>query len=363
MVIIIKLSKMGKTVRKVSNKIGMPPGSLIHVGEQKVDIAKMTVIDYAKELLSEMPLDKIEACDQCMEQDCVSWININGLHDVNLMENVGQYFGLHALVLEDIMNTKHRPKAEEYDDYLFFTLKMLHYNEETLEVENEQVSFVLGEYTIVSFQEKEGDVFEPIRERIRKGKGKVREKKTDYLVYLLIDIVIDNYYTVIEQLGTRLEELEEMVLDNPPKNFLSTIQQLKKQLIMVRKAVYPLREAIGFMEKGDTKFVADDTLKYFRDVYDHTITVIDSVETYRDMLSSIKDIYLSSLSNKMNNTMKVLTIMASIFIPLTFIAGVYGMNFKHMPELDSPYGYVGVWVAMIVTAITLIIYFKKKDWL
>lgn len=354
---------MGKSVRKVSRKIGLPPGSLVHVGEQKVDSVKMTVIDYSKDLFNEMPLSKIDACDQCNEQDSVSWININGLHDVSLMENVGKYFGIHTLVLEDIMNTKHRPKAEEYDDYLFFTLKMLHYNEETLEVENEQVSFILSDKTIISFQEKEGDVFEPIRERIRKGKGKVREKKTDYLVYLLIDIVIDNYYTVIEQLGNRLEDLEEIVLDNPPKDFLHTVQQLKRQLIMVRKAIYPLREAIGFMEKGEAKFVADDTLKYFRDVYDHTITVIDSVETYRDMLSSIKDIYLSSLSNKMNNTMKVLTIMASIFIPLTFIAGVYGMNFKYMPELDSPYGYIGVWIVMIFTALALIIYFKKKDWL
>jgi magnesium transporter len=354
---------MGKSVRKVSKKIGLPPGSLVHIGEQKIDNAKMTVIDYSKALFTERAVDKIEECDQCMAQNCVSWLNVNGLHDVALMDSIGKYFGLHTLVLEDIMNTKHRPKAEEYDDYLFFTLKMLHYNEETLEVENEQVSFVLGEYTIVSFQEKAGDVFEPIRERIRKGKGKVREKKTDYLVYLLIDIVIDNYYSVIEQLGNRLEELEELVLDNPPKDFLSTLQQLKKQLIMVRKAIYPLREAIGIMQKGETQFVADDTLKYFRDVYDHTITVIDSVETYRDMLSSIKDIYLSSLSNKMNNTMKVLTIMASIFIPLTFIAGVYGMNFKDMPELNSPYGYPGVWIAMIVTALGLIIYFKKRDWL
>lgn len=346
-----------------SKKRGLPPGSLVYIGNERTEQVEIDLFHYNPEACHEMLLTDFSECASYITDPDPTWVNISGIHDAAVMEAVGSAFGLHNLVLEDIMNTDHRPKTEEFDEHIFFTLKMLMYDETTDTVDREQVSFILTRSALISFQEHKGDVFEPIRERIRQGKGRVREKKTDYLVYLLIDIVIDNYFSIIEQVGNRVDELEEIALTDPPADFLSTLQNLKKQLIILRKSVFPLRESIGFIEKGESKFIKKDTLKYFRDVYDHTISVIDAIETSRETLSAVKDIYLSTMSNKMNHTMKVLTVMASIFIPLTFIAGIYGMNFDHMPELHYEYGYEMVWVAMILVTLGMVVYFRRKGWI
>jgi magnesium transporter len=350
-------------LKKRSKKAGLPPGSLVHIGEQKTDAMKFSVLDYDEQNCSETPLTDLDQCISLRGKPSVTWLDIEGVHDIEALEKIGHCFGLHPLVMEDILNTDQRPKIEDYGDYLYIVLRMLTNGSETGEIASEQVSLILGENFVLSIQEgAKGDVFEPVRTRIRNGKGQIRKLGADYLVYSLIDAVVDNYFIVLEKIGERVELLEETLISDPGPETLHLIHNLKREMIYLRKSVWPLREVVSGMQRRDSTLIRESTGYYLRDVYDHTIQVIDTVETFRDMLSGMLDIYLSSISNRTNAVMKVLTVIATIFMPLTWIAGVYGMNFKHMPELAWVYGYPAVWLAMIFVAIGMVIYFKKKKW-
>jgi magnesium transporter len=280
---------------------------------------------------------------------------------VGSIEKLGENFGIHRLVLEDILNTEHTPKIEVYEDYLFFTLKMITLGEDK-GIESEQVSIILGDNYVISFQEKEGDVFDPVRERLRGQKGKIRARGADYLLYALVDVIADNYFVIIDAYGDILEELEDEIFMEPREDHLQVVQQSKRDLIKLRKSVFPLREAVLFLERSDTKLVKAETAPFFRDVYDHVLHVTESIESFRELNTGLKDIYLSRLSMKMNEVMQTLTIIATIFIPLTFVAGVYGMNFENMPELGWKYGYLAVWIVMLAITTLLIFYFRRKRW-
>ncbi len=353
---------MDKKTKKGS-KAGLPPGTLVHVGEIKTEKARITIISYNKEGFIEKNVEDIEECQPFKDTPGVNWINIDGIHLVDIIYNTGKYFKLHPLLLEDIMNTEQRPKMEDFNDNIFIVIKMLSYNKDTDELLHEQVSLVLSSNIVISFQEREGDIFDPVRNRIRKGMGQIRRMGADYLAYALVDIIIDNYFVILEQLGEKIDILEEELVTNPTPDTMKIIHRLKRYLIFLRKSIWPLREVIGALERSGSRLIQKNTKLYLRDVYDHTIQVIDTIETFRDIVSGMLDIYLSSISNKMNEVMKVLTIIATIFIPLTFIAGIYGMNFKYMPELDWALGYPLVLMIMLGIGIVMGLYFKKKMWI
>ena len=354
---------MSRFIKKQMTKAGASPGTLVHIGEQKVDDTRITLIDYDEAHLQERVLDGIEEAFPLKDLPTVTWINIDGLHEIDIIENVGQHFNIHPLVLEDIVNTGQRPKTEEFEDFIYVVLKMLHYNENSEEISSEQFSLVLGPDFLISFQEIQGDVFKTVRERIRKPKTRIRKAGCDYLAYALIDAVVDNYFLILEKLGENIETLEEDLLENPSPETLQTLHEMKREMIYLRKQIWPIREMINSLVKGETSLVNESTSLFFRDIYDHTIQIIDTIESFRDILSGMLDIYLSTLSNKMNEVMKVLTIIATIFIPITFVAGIYGMNFKFMPELEWRWGYVMVWAIIVVVVGIMIGFFKKKQWL
>ena len=295
-----------------------------------------------------------------LKKDRVNWINLDGLSNPGIIEKLQNHFSFHSLVIEDILNDQ-RPKSEEYEDYLFFTLKML-YSIEGDKIEYEQISFVLGSNYLISFQEKAGDLFDPFRERIRLDQGRARKKKSDYLLYRLIDIIVDHYYVILDNIGDQVEEIEESVHSSSTANAFQKIQSIKKELIFLRKAVYPLREALSKLVKGESNFIEEENLRYFSDVYDHSVHLIDSLDTYKDLTSSLMDIHINTMNTKMNEVMKLLTIITTIFIPLSFIAGIYGMNFDVMPELRWRYGYPAVRVAMGGVCIGMLYYFKRRKW-
>ncbi len=352
-----------KLLKRSSKKAGLPPGTLVHVGEKKVEKVRIRIIDYNESGITEKQVDKIEDCFPFRDEPTTSWINIDGLHEIDIIEKIGNYFGIHPLVLEDIVHTGQRPKFEEADTYIYIVMKMLHYDKNDNDIRDEQFSLILGKNFIISFQEKYGDVFEPVRQRIRSGKIRVRKRKADYLAYALIDAIVDNYFVALEQLGEKIVELEGELLSDPKPETMQAIHFLKRRLIVLRKSVWPLREVINLFERSESDLIEDSTSPYLRDVYDHTIQIIDTIESYRDMVSGMLDTYLSSVSNKMNEVMKVLTIIATIFIPLTFIAGIYGMNFEFMPELNWHWSYPVVWVVMLAVAGTMIYYFRRKKWM
>jgi magnesium transporter len=354
---------MQKLIKKRSKKAGLPPGTLVHIGEKKADTPKITVMDYDEAHFQEKEIKTIEECFLFKDKPTVTWINIDGLHQVEILEKLGECYGLHPLVLEDILNTDQRPKMEDYGEYLYIVLRMLNYNDKSSEIESEQISLVLGPNFVFSFQEREGDTFNPIRDRIRNSKGRIRKMGADHLAYTLLDSIIDNYFIILEKLGEKIEFLEEEVVTQPGPETLQTIHHLKREMIFLRKGVWPLREVISGLERGESSLIKESTRIYLRDVYDHTIQTIDTIETYRDMVSGMLDIYLSSISNRLNAVMKVLTIIATIFMPLTFLAGIYGMNFKYMPELEWRWGYPVVWFAVVLISVSMLIYFKRKKWL
>lgn len=359
-----------RLLKKISKKkIGLEPGSVIFVGEKKIDKPRIRVIDYDKDTLQEQEISSIEDCFSFRDTSTISWINIDGLHDEQLLEKIGEHYGLHPLNIEDIANTGQRPKLEITDNYVLIILKMLYMDMTSKEIISEQFSFIFGNNFVLSFQEKVGDVFESVRERLRKTIPRVRFMNADYLAYALIDAVVDHYYIVLEEMGNRVEELEDILVQHPQPEDLQTIHELKRQLVYMRKVTWPLREVIGGLERDETTLIKKETKIYIRDLYEHTIQVIDTVETFRDMVSGLLDIYLSSISNKMNEVMKVLTIIATIFIPLGFLAGVYGMNFDtsigglNMPELRQPYGYIMFWGIAVLIGVGLLTFFKRKKWL
>lgn len=320
----------------------------------------LELISYNREQHERVDNISIDELLKKIDPNKVNWINMDGMGDLTIIEKLQAYFCFDALTLDDVINDQ-RPKAEEYDDYLFFTLKML-YKINEAKIDYEQISFVLGTNYLISFQEKEGDLFEAFRERIRLDQGKVRKMGADYLMYRLIDIIIDNYYTVLDNIGTQLEDIEDCIYTDSAEEAFHKIQGIKKELIFLRKAVYPLREALSKVMKGETSFVQEENMRYFSDVYDHAVHVIDTLETYKDLTSSLLDIHMNTMNNRMNEVMKLLTIITTIFIPLSFISGLYGMNFEFMPELHSKWGYPAVLIFMALISGGMIFYFKRKKW-
>jgi magnesium transporter len=352
-----------KLYKRSSKKAGLSPGTLVHIGEKKTEEVNISMMDYDESQIQEKGAATVGECLPFKEKPTVTWVNVTGIHDVTVIEEFGKAFNIHPLLLEDIVHPDQRPKLEDYDDYLFLVLRMLIYDEAKEELLSEQVSLILGPNFVITFQEREGDVFDAVRARIRNGKGKIRKMGCDYLTYALIDSVVDNYFVVLEKYGEKIEILQEEVLSQPTPETLQMIQRTKRDMIFLRKSVWPLREAINALQRGESSLVTDDVSVYLRDVYDHTIQVIDTIETFRDMLSGTLDVYLSSVSNKMNEVMKVLTIIATIFMPMTFIAGIYGMNFKYMPELDWHWAYPVIWAVIIVLGVLMLMGFKRKKWL
>ncbi|MBR9676707.1 magnesium/cobalt transporter CorA [Candidatus Woesearchaeota archaeon] len=350
-------------IKKRGKKHGLPPGTLIHVGEKKSEKVKLTLVDYNEKIFKEFNPERVEECFTYKNKKTVTWVNVDGLHDVKTIEKIGECFQLHPLVLEDLLNTDQRPKVEDYGDYLFFVLKLFYHDEDEKEIIVEQVSIVLGEDFVISFQEQPSDVFNNLKDRISQSKGRIRKAGADYLVYSLLDTIVDHYFLVLEKVGEQLGVVEERLTRDPTPKALKVLQSLKRDMIFLRKAIWPVREVIAGFERATEKLLKKSTGLYLRDVHDHTVQVIDTIETFRDMIGGMQDIYLSSLSHKMNEVMKVLTAISTIFIPLTLIASIYGMNFKYMPELNWRYGYIGVMSFMLVIGLLLAYYFKKKEWL
>lgn len=354
---------MPRLIKERSKKKGLPPGTLIHIGEKRTGDVRITVIDYDDKQVNELEIKNIDQCIPFKDKPTVTWINVEGLHKSEIIQKLGDCYGLHPLVLEDILNTDQRPKIEDYKDYLYIVLKMLHAANDGGSV-IEQISLILGPNFVISFQEGiEGDAFGSVRERIRSGKGRIRGMGADYLAYSLIDAIVDNYFAVLEGFGEKIEAIENELITNPDMRTLHNIHQLKRELLFLRKSVWPLREVVDVMERGGSGLIQDSTVLYLRDVYDHTIQVIDTIEISREMLSGMLDIYLSSISNRLNETIRFLTIIGTVFIPLTFIVGIYGMNFEFMPELKWRYGYFAVLAVMAAIGVFMLLYFRKKKWL
>ncbi|HEX6532498.1 MAG TPA: magnesium/cobalt transporter CorA, partial [Nitrospira sp.] len=295
-------------------------------------------------------------------EESVVWINVGGVHDVQVLETLGKQFSLHPLLLEDVANTDQRPKLDDYEEYLFLVIKMLSLTERK-EIAVEQVSLVLGRNYVLSFQENGTDVFQPVRERLRGGKGRLRQADSDYLLYALVDAIVDQYFAVLELMGERLEAVQQAVVDDPKPETLNDIHALKRQLLFLRRAVWPLRDVMNNLSRSDCRFLHDPTKVFFRDVYDHVVQIVDTIETLREMVSASLDIYLSSVSYRLNAVMRVLTVITTIFMPLSFIASIYGMNFEYMPELRSPWGYPLVLGVMAAVGVGMLVLFRKKRWL
>jgi magnesium transporter len=353
---------MPRNRHKLSKRAGQPPGTLRVNGEPANAPVKITVIDYDAAHFQEKLVGEIAECFPFKETETVTWINVDGLGNIKIIEELGKCFNIHPLILEDVLNTEQRPKMEELDTYIYLNLKMLSFIETQKEVKIEHISMIIGPNFLISLQEDVGDIFDPVRERIRKD-GRIRKFGPDYLAYALIDLIVDNYFVVMEKLEERVEDLEEELVTNPTQESLHKINRLKKDMIFLRKSVWPLREVINSLERSESPLIKESTTIYLRDVYDHTIQVIDTLETFRDMVSGMIDIYLSGLSYKMNEIMKVLTLIATIFIPLTFVVGLYGMNFKNMPELSWEFGYYSVLIVMAVMVAGMLAYFRRKKWI
>jgi len=341
----------------------MPPGSLVYIGDRGPVPTTVSAIDFTETEMVEKVGITLEEVLPLRDSPSITWLNFSGLADVEVIRQLGEAFGLHPLVMEDILNTGQRPKLELYDDYVYLVLKMVYRGEHGNEISYEQISLVLGKNYVLSFQEREGDVFNGIRDRIRNNKGRLRKSGADYLVYSLVDAVVDNYFPALEMVGDRVEDIEERLSENPDPGLLGEIYRLKRENLFLRKFIWPIREVVAALMRQDTELVSPSTNTYLRDVYDHSIQVMDVVETYADMLSGLLDVYMSTVSNRMNEIMKTLTIIATIFIPLTFIVGLYGMNFKYMPELTNKLAYPLILLGMAGVSALMVYYFRRKGWL
>jgi len=350
------------SLKKKKRTIGLAPGTLTYIGEKQAAKAEIQVINYSPEHYEENKVETIAACRAYLNSQSVTWININGVNDLDTIKNLGDHFKIHPLVLEDAVNTTHRPKSDVYDDYIYFLLKMLYHDPAQNVIQHEQVSLILGADYVISLQEEEGDVFDPVRARIKSGSGRIRKRGSDYLVYALIDTIVDHYFKILEELVEKIEDLQDQVITDPGKDTLDVIQQLKHEMLFVRRSVWPLRDIITSLIRDESQLIDENITLYLRDVHDHTLQVIDTVESIRDMLSGLLDVYLSSVSNRMNEVMKVLTIIATIFIPLTFIAGIYGMNFNYMPELNWRWSYPALWLVMLTILAIMIVWLKRRKW-
>lgn len=353
---------MTKLIRRGKSKVGVPPGSLIYVGDKRAPM-RITMFDYNADRYVEKVITNLEECIPSKNQNSITWINVDGLADTSFIAKLDQSFGVHPLVLEDIVNTDQRPKMEDYGDYIYIVLKMLYTEKHTQDMISEQLSLVIGPNYVLSFQEKEGDYFDNIRDRIRTSRGRVRKMGADYLAYVLLDTIVDNYFAVLEKMEEDISLVEEKLMSSIGQVASSEIHHLKRDLIYLRKQISPVRELVNALQRADSKLIHKVTEIYLRDLHDHVISVMDAIESFRDILSGLHDIYISSINLKMNEIMKVLTVISTIFIPLTFITGLYGMNFKYMPELEWKSGYFEVLGVMFVLALLMILYFKRRKWL
>ncbi len=354
---------MARTHKRISKKVGLAPGSLIHIGEKKEEQVRITLFDYDAQHCEQKTITKVKKAVPLKDTSSVTWINIDGLHDVKVIEDIGKHFDLHPLTLEDILHTGQRPKMETHANYIYVVLRMLRYDSANRKVLSEQISMILSDHYILTFQESVGDVFDPIRERMRESSSRLRKHGPDYLLYRLLDSIVDHYFVVLEKIGDHLELLQDQVAQDPDENILQDIHGMRREMINLRRAIWPVRDLISSFQRMESTLIQENIDVFLNDLYDHIIRVIDTVETYREMISSLLDLYMSGISNKMNAVMKVLTIIATIFIPLTFIAGIYGMNFDYMPELHFRWAYPVVWLIMIVITLGMILFFRRKKWL
>lgn len=352
-----------------SSEPGTAPGTAEYMGEQKVDDVHIMLYDYSQTHVDQQKIEDIEEAQSYLESSSNTWINVNGLHDVEKLKKIWSYFELHPLIQEDIVNTSQRPKVESYGNCIFFVLKMFSYSKEDKQLHSEQISIVLGPDYVLSFQETDAAHFKPVLDRLTVQNGRMRNLGTDYLCYALIDTVVDHYFKVIEQIGDEIEEIEDRLFEDEDDNLLQQVHDIRRKVVLFRKSIWPLRDALNTAIRDESELISDNTKLFLRDVYDHMIQVIDNVENYRDVVLSLHDLYMSNMSNKMNEVMKVLTIIATIFIPLTFIAGIYGMNFNpevspyNMPELNWVWGYPASLLLMAGIAAIMVYYFKRKGWL
>lgn len=352
-----------------SDKLGLTPGSYVFLGEKKQEDIQINFLDYNQEKHLFKFIENIEEALPYRDKKDVTWINIYGLHDIETLKKIENHFNIHPLIIEDILNTVQRPKIEIFDDYIFIVLKMIYYDAENSELHTEQISLILHDNYIICFQERIGDFFNPLRERIKNSKGRIRKCGADYLAYAILDMIVDNYFLVLEKLGDEIEVLDEEISTNHNTDITQKIHSIKNTLIHLRKNIWPLREIITSLTRDETSYFDSKTLPFLRDLYDHIIQIIDTTETYREMTKSLLDMYMSNISNRMNEVMKVLTIIATIFIPLSFLAGVYGMNFDtsispfNLPELGYKYGYLLFWALVIIIGGGLLLFFRRKKWL
>ncbi len=344
-------------------RAGSVPGTVAYTGEYKDRSVEITILDYDETQFQEKRTSNVEECFPFKDEPTITWINVDGIHDTEIIEKIGKHFDLHPLVQEDIVNSQQRAKLETFEDYMLIIFRMIYSRGDSDIIHGEQISLLLGDRWVISFQEEPQDIFENIRDRIRRGKGRIRREGADYLAYALLDTVIDNYFFILEEVGDRIETIEEELVTDPPPEVLQTIYRLKREVILLRKTIWPLREVVSGLQREESRLIHKRTTVYMRDAYDHTIQVIDAIETYRDLISGMLDIHLTTVSNRMNEVMKVLTIVATIFIPLTFIAGVYGMNFVSMPELGWEFGYPMVWIVMLIIGVLMVVYFIRKNWM
>ncbi|UCG42308.1 MAG: magnesium/cobalt transporter CorA [candidate division WOR-3 bacterium] len=351
-----------KLFRSRTKAAGLAPGTPVYVGTPRTGDVSITVFDFVADRVDERRSCSVDECLPLRDTSTVSWVDVDGVHDADKVQRLCEHFGIHPLVVEDIVHTVQRPKVEDHGDYVYIVVRMLQ-RDQAGELRSEQVSLLLGPHWVLSFQEEPGDVFEPVRNRIRTGNGRVRKSGPDYLAYALLDAVVDHYFAVFEPYSERIEAVEQQLSRNPDPELLESIHQMKRELIGVRRAVWPLREALSGLIRAESGLIGKQTNVFLRDVYDHAVQVIDTVEAFRDTVSGLLDLYLSSVSNRMNEVMKVLTIIATIFIPLTFVAGIYGMNFRFMPELGWHWGYFGALGLMAAVAVVMVIFFRRKRWL
>lgn len=349
---------MSKSFRKRFKRISIRPESA-----KPKEPVKITVIDYDENNFQQKEVTSVEECFLFRDRPTVTWINVDGVHQPQIIEKLANCFGLHPLILEDICDLEQRPKFEDLGNYIYIVIKMLSYDEENSEVKIEQMSLILGNNFVISFQETVGDVFGPIRDRIKNSKGRHRKMSADYLAYSLVDATVDNYFSILDEFGARIEFLEEEIISRPDQQVLKEVYNLKREIIFLRKSIWPVRELIRSLERSESGLIRDSTRIYLRDIYDHVIQVSDSMEVFREMLTGMIEMYLSSLSNKLNEVMKVLTVIATIFMPLTFITGIFGMNFKHIPGLERIWGFPASLLIMIITALFMLRYFQKKQWM
>ncbi len=357
-----KIPLRKKTLNTLSAKSGLPPETMVYVGKERTGEVTLDVINYDETLLEEHILQQVAQCEHYKSQNTVTWISVTGIHQAELVQEVCESFKIHPLIQEDILNTQQRTKIEEFEQYLFVTFKNIFVPKDASEIETEQISLILGHNFLLTFQETPSPLFDEIKHRIRTSKGTIRQRKADYLMYKILDAAVDQYFVMIDRISDKVEDVEEETMYYPNGKTTFKIQAIKKEIMLLNKHILPMREALNKLEAGSTDLIETRNINYFRDVYDHTYQAYDTIENHRSLLTDLMNIYFTTSSNKLNQVMKVLTIISTIFMPLSFLAGVYGMNFKYFPEINYRYGYLGFWIIVAIAVTGMMIYFRRKKW-